>query len=108
MSITIFLNKTVDVKRLSDVSGSNKETYEIKVTGLPCRIQPITNEPELTGISGGFYQTYKLYCSENTDIEEGDRVEDGSTIYTVKGLIDREGFSNSALNHKKLILIKGK
>ena len=104
MSIRKFYNTTVSTKRLSDVDGSKKETFQTLLTGLQCHIQPISGESQLVGVVGGYYQTFRMFCASSTDIQEGDKVISGSTIYLVRGVLSRDFGKQSSNKHLEVLI----
>ena len=104
MSIRKFYNTTVNTKRLSDVSGSKKETFQTLITGLQCHIQPISGESQLVGAVGGYYQTFQMFCASDTDIQEGDKIISGSTIYLVRGTLARDFGKSSGSKHLEVLI----
>lgn len=86
-------NETVSVKRLSDVSGSNKKEFTTHIASLPAHVQPL--DPEISGdIEGGFGKNWLMFCP-TADIQEGDRVFRGAKEYRVTG-VESFDFMNSA------------
>ena len=78
-------DKTVSTKRLAAVASTNKETWQDNLVDLPCTIHPVeTSQQNLN--DGAFYKTFKLWCELGTDIVIGDRIIEGATTYTVKGV----------------------
>ena|SRR3990170_2706763 len=99
-------DKTVDTQRLSDVSGSLKEEWQNNLTDLPCAIQPLGDEDSNFG-DGAFYRSFRMWCAVDADIQTGDRVIDGSTIYSVKG-VGTHNFGVNGVQHKSVSLMLGK
>lgn len=86
MPISKLYNKRVATQRLSAVSGSRKETWQTNLAVLACAIHPL--ESNETILNGGIFRGFKLFCASGADLAIGDRVIDGSSTYTVKGLSD--------------------
>ena len=86
MSIGKYYDTTVDIERLSDVAGTDKETYAEVLSDILCKIEPQGSEYVMLA-DGLFYKLFMMYCPPK-DIRIGDRViEDVSgDVYTVKGI----------------------
>lgn len=82
-------NSTVQVKRLADISGTDKEEYSHQFY-LKCRIISV-DESSNEDIDGNAGKDYMLYCA-NCDIQEGDRIIKGSDEYRVVGVMPYEKF----------------
>lgn len=104
MGIQKFYNTTVTTQRLSDVAGSKKETFQANLVALRCHIQPISGESQLVGVAGGYYQTFRMFCASDSDIQEGDKVIDGSTIYLVRGTLSRNFGKGSGSKHLEVLI----
>ena len=104
MSIKKFYTTTVSTERLSDVGGSKRSTFQTVLSSLQCHIQPISGESQLVGVAGGFYQTFRMFCASDTDIQEGDKVTSGSTIYLVGGVLSRDFGKNSGSKHLEVLI----
>lgn len=103
MSIHLQLNESISVKRLADVPGTNKKTFEDHLTGVKAHFQPL--DPQFsTDIDGGFGKELLMFC-ETADIREGDRVfrtvNSESREYRVKGV---ERFDFHGHNHMEVIV----
>jgi len=93
-------NQTVDVQRLTTVSG-NKKDYQDNLTNVACHIQPL--DPSITqDIEGGFGKDKLMFCDVQ-DIEEGDRVIHGSDTYRVVGVEKYDNFLKRS-NHMEVVL----
>lgn len=104
MSLGNLYNKTVDTQRLGAVADTIKEVFETNLTGVSCAIHPVETEQQNLN-DGAFYNTYKMWCAVDTDIVTGDRVIDGSTIYTVRGVATYD-FGRST--HLRVTMVLGK
>lgn len=105
MGVSNYYNKTVTLERLSAVAGTKKETWQPVVGDISCAIHPLEgSQQEL--LEGGFFNTYKMFCSPSVDLRIGDRVIDGSDTYTVKGIKTFNFAGNSIMHHKNIILVK--
>lgn len=110
--LTNLFNKTVTIKRLSTVTGTNKETWQTVTIGTPavpvsiaCAIHPVDgSQSEM--LEGGFFNTFKMFCATGTDIQIGDLVVDGSDTYTVKAKKDYSFAGSSSIKHLNIILVK--
>lgn len=103
MGIADLYDREVDTKRLTAVVGTNKETFANNLTDVPCTIHPVeTSQQNLN--DGAFYQTFKMWCDLGTDIKKGDKIIDGSTTYTVKG-VSNYNFGRS--NHMRIVMVLG-
>jgi len=104
MTIAGMYTHDVSTQRLALVSGSKKEEYATNLASVPCAIHQSEGEDQQLG-QGAFYQTFKMWCAVDTDIEIGDRVIDGDTTYNVKGVTLYDYGRN---NHLMVLLVKGK
>ena len=102
--ISSFYNKTVSTQRLANVSGSKRESWGTNLASLACHIQPVEGSPA-DSFLGGFYNTFKMYCAPDADVQIGDRVIDGSTTYVVKGLKTYDFGGSSSEKHKLIALV---
>lgn len=99
MSIQHFLNKSVIIRRLSDVSGNRKQYV---ATGtFDMHIQRITDESgfQIYGVLGA---THKAWTDAGLDIKEGDRAldPDGNQYQVVA--VNRQDFGMN--QHLEIIL----
>lgn len=83
MSITGFYDKTITVKRLATTTGAKKAFSNI-ATDVDAHIQPldaefVQNTPYILG------KDFQMYCGI-IDLQEGDRVVEGSHEYKVVGV----------------------
>jgi len=108
MSIRKLFNLTASTERLSSVSGSNRSTYQANLGNFRCHIQPVSGEFSALGQAGGFFNNFRMFCPNGTDIIEGDRVIQGATTYTVQGVLSREYGRGSNNRHLEVIIVKGK
>ena len=107
MSIKKFYKTYVTVTRLSNVAGSKREKYQT-LASFACHIQPASSEDAMLGQSGGFFTSFVMYCRATEDIQTQDKISDGTNIYTVQGVQDRNFGRGSSNQHKRVLLVKGK
>lgn len=105
MAISRLFTKTVSTKRLGTVGSSHKETWSTHLASVECAIHPAGSEQNEYG-DGAFYKLLKMWCPIDTDIAIGDRVIDGSIVYTVKGVATYD-FGSSDNQHLSCLLVKG-
>lgn len=111
MGISSLYNKTVTLKRLQAVSGTHKEAWEDVVDGdeivieVACAIHPIDGTQQEI-LEGGFFNTFKMFCSTDDDIQIGDRVIDGDDTYTVKGIRKFNFAGTAESQHQNILLVK--
>lgn len=108
MGIQSFYRKTVTIQRLTNVGGGSlRQDWQDVAEDVACAIHPVSPE-DVTAMGAAFFQSHKMFCAASVDIEIGDRVVDGSVIYTVKGksLYDDMGGANN--EHARISLVKGK
>jgi hypothetical protein len=92
-------NKTVSTKRLSPVSGTNKEEYIASLGSVACLIQP--DEVSYSeDVEGQFGKNFVMFCAI-VDIKDGDIVVDGTDEYKVIG---SERFDFMGHSHMELEL----
>ena len=108
MGIANFFNKTISTQRYGSVGGSSKRRrLTTNLSSVSCAIHPASIE--LTAIEGtAFYNMFKMFCIKNLDIKIGDKIVDGSDIYTVNGVGDYDDFSGRSNEHMRLSILKGK
>ena len=104
MSIANRFDKTVSTKRLAAVAGTNKETWSTNLASLSCTIHPVETQQQNLN-DGAFYNTFKLWCAVDADVLLGDRVIDGTTTYTVRGVSVYDFGGNT---HLRVTLARGK
>lgn len=90
-----FFSKTIAVWRLSAETG-NKETYALNGT-IYGEILPVSAEDVMLS-EGNPAMTYKLFCANDSDIKETDRVIYDSKTYIVKSL---RTWSKKSINVKE-------
>lgn len=105
MSIRKLFNSVASTERLSDVAGSNRESYSANLTNFRCHIQPVTGDSQLLGEAGGFFKAFRMYCPSGTDIIEGDKVISGGSTYMVQGTLSRNFGRGSGNQHLEVILM---
>lgn len=76
MSIDDFFNQTITLKRLNTTSG-NKAAYTT-VSSIKGHRQNLS-QVEVEAIDGATSKSYKIWCSLDEDVDEGDRM-------TIKGI----------------------
>ncbi len=103
MSISDLYNKTVSTKRLTTVSGTNKQTWVTNLASVSGTIHPVESSKQMLG-DGAFYKSFKFWCELDIDILIGDRIIDGSTIYTVNG-VSRYDFGRNP--HLRVTMVQG-
>lgn len=80
MGIASNYNSTVDVERIATTTGA-KKAFTSHLSSIACHIQPLTAEYASAG-EFIFGKDYLMFCSV-VDIQEGDRVDDGTNEYRV-------------------------
>lgn len=79
----ILLDKTVSIHRLESLGG-NKSGFVTFTLEQSAAIQPFGQSEIANGV-GSFNKMYKIYMDVNTDIQEGDKLQDASgNIYIVE------------------------
>lgn len=104
MSLKKLYTNTVSTQRLSNVTGSFKETWKANLASLTCHIQPVTGEQ--AEVFTAYYKTFKLWCATGSDVRIGDRIINGADTYTVQGVRDFKVGSNG-VNHLEAIILLG-
>ena len=105
MSITSFYNKTVSTERLAQIADSYKQEWSENISSLECAIHQTSGEQSNLGGSA-FFQSFKMWCAIDTDIQIGDKVIDGSNTYIVKG-VSNYNYGSEASQHLLVILELG-
>lgn len=100
MSIARLYHKTINTERLTVVGASNKTAYQAHLSGVSCRIDQADHQGSFLG-DGALYKGFRMYCGTSTDILEADRVVDGNTKYTVRGV---KTLSFKQRSHKEVLL----
>lgn len=98
-------NKKVQIERLSEVAGTEKEQYLSHISDVECFIHP-SDESFNEDMTGSFGKDYLMFC-EVLDIKEGDKIIDGVTEYRVIGVENYPEFIDSA-QHLEVIIRKFK
>jgi hypothetical protein len=106
MSLLNQYTHTITLKRLTAIAGTKKEDWQAVAGDIVCAIHPVEGTQQEM-LEGGFYNTFKMFCDDATDIRIGDKVIDGSTEYTVKGIKTYDMASNTSIRHKNITLVKG-
>lgn len=93
---------TISTSRLAAGVGI-QQTYQAKLTSVPCFIQPFT--PEMAAKTNMVYgKSFNCYLDITNDVKEGDKVTDqNGTKYSVSGLMYRNYGGNP---HLTLTLVK--
>jgi len=108
MGISNFFKKTVSTTRLGNIGGSSKrQSWSANLTDISVAIHP-QNSEQVSVLGSAFYNSYKMFCSKTLDILEGDRIVDGSTIYTVTGVSLFDDVGGRDNEHMRVLLVKGK
>jgi len=84
MAIEDFYNETVVVNRLVASDDDDTESYEEHIARLNCHIQPL-EDSYAQDIEGNYGKEWLLMCGV-VDIQEGDRIVNGTTEYRVTGI----------------------
>ena len=105
MPINRQYNNTVDTQRLDSIAGSFKKDWQANLSDVNCIIHPQGGEHQEVG-DGKFFRLFKMWCPVDTDIVIGDRVIDGSTTYSVKG-VSVYDFGSPESQHKAVMLLLG-
>ena len=100
MSITRLYDRSVNTERLAAVGASNKTAYQAHLSGVSCRIDQVAGDSSFLG-EGAIYKHFKMYCEEAKDIQETDRIVDGSVKYTVRAV---KNLSFKQRSYKEVIL----
>jgi len=108
MTFSSFLKDTVSILRKSDTLDEfghySNDSYESISTGVKCRIAPISIE-EIQASSGMFENsTHRIQFESTVDIDEGDRVYDGTNTYQIKAVMKH--YDASSLHHIECIAKK--
>jgi hypothetical protein len=105
MSIERFFNKSAAIKRLTvDILDSDKSSYQTSST-ISCHIQQLSLE-ETVVVEGVFGKTFRMYCAEDADIQQTDRVTIDGKDFTIKGIKTFEvEQSTSPVRHKQVVIV---
>lgn len=77
-------DKSADVSRLQLIASTEQKEFVSHLTDVPCLVQPI--DASITGdVEMSFGKNY-LMMTDETDIEEGDRVIIDAEEYRVMGI----------------------
>ena len=81
----ILLDKTVSIHRLQDLGG-NKSSFVTFTLEQAAAIQPYGQSEVSNGV-GSFNKIFKIYMDVNTNIQEGDKLQDvNGNIYIVESV----------------------
>jgi hypothetical protein len=90
----ILLDSTVNIYRLSQVSG-NKSRYTTLTTSIQSTTQPL-GEEKAQFFGGSHGKMYKVFTDVGEDIKEGDQIrdKDGNVYQVVSGGLEKrnDGF----------------
>lgn len=81
---------------------SNESSAEVSQSSFVGHIQQ-TNERYQNELDIAYGLGYKIWCAFTTDIQAGDRVNDGTNDYSVKTVVEHYTGPNK---HKTVIVIK--
>ena len=94
-------DKQVFIARKAVIAGTDK-LLATTVTSAYMHSQPL-NDKELALIEGVYGKTYVFYCDGTVDVQEGDKLREGSNYYkVVSGGVSRREFGS--FDHKKIIV----
>ena len=96
MLFQVLRSKTVTVERIDTTTGAYVSVGTVEII-----IRPL--ESGVTAIDEGLMKTYKGYVDFDADVQENDRIVDGTDKYTVVGV---SKFDANNVKHKELILHK--
>jgi len=99
--ITDYYTKVVETQRLTDIVGTEKEEYADYLTEVNCLIQPLSDSYS-EDLDGSVGKDYTMFC-EVVDIQEGDKVIDGTDEYRVVGV---KRYSDKSAEHHLEITIR--
>jgi hypothetical protein len=77
-------DKVVSTERFTGVDATNKEQYAANLVSVECHIQPI-DDAYSEDADGSFGKDFLMFC-DVADIDESDRVIDGTDEYRVVGV----------------------
>lgn len=100
MPISTYYATTVSTKRLLPVGATDKETFQLNIPELFCRIEQQGEEPVMMG-DGAYYYLFKMWC-KNADVKTGDQIISDST-YIVKGVSKFKRVTES-VHHLEILL----
>jgi len=102
MGITSFFDETVVIRRLRDIAGGNRESWQATATA-DCHVQKLDLEArQASGIVTE--DAYMAWFSEDATINEGDQITDeNGDMYTVKEIAKADYGINQ---HLEVILVK--
>lgn len=84
MKLQHLANQRVIISRLQQVGGTSTKLALSTVTAAFGHLQPIAAE-KIGLVNGVFGKTYRIFCDNDVDIQEGDQLKDeNSNIYTVR------------------------
>lgn len=94
-------NKQVFIARKAAIAGTDK-LLASTVTSAFMHIQPL-NDKELALVEGIYGKTFVMYCDGTVDVQEGDKLRNGTDYYkVVSGGVSRRDFGT--FDHKKIIV----
>lgn len=105
MPIRSRYDRTVSTKRLENVAGSYKETWQDNLSGVACAIQPQSAEHTPT-LDGANYKLFKMWCPADTDILTGDKVIDGDYTFHVRS-VSVKNYGSDEVDHLVVMLSQG-
>lgn len=98
-----FFDATCDTYRITGITGTDNEQFELKLEDISCHIQPLDDVPneDLDGSAG---KDFVMFCPVK-DIIEGDKVISGGIEYLVRGI---EKYDFMGESHLELRIRKSK
>jgi len=95
MSIRHLLQNKATIKRLENVQGSKKQSFQTHLVDIKCAIQQ--EEPDAFLQQDGYvYNRYLMFCLASIDVQTGDKVFFESEDYLVRGVTEyKMGISGS-------------
>ena len=100
---THLLTEKIIISRMVSVSGY--KTASSTITGAFVNLQPLS-EKKNSLIGGVYGKSYVIYCDDDLDIKDGDKIKDSNSNYYVVSKGGSTARSQGSMDYKKLIITK--
>ena len=108
MAIENFYTTEFTIKSLADIEDTDKEEFEAGTTKYYCHLQQMDSDFAM-GFEGGVSKYYQIWCSNDVDLKQGNRIVIDSEEYEVSSVIYRVMMRNRSMSgnkHLKAIIFK--
>ena len=97
------LTEEIIISRMASVSGYKIATST--VTGAFVNLQPL-DEKKSSLVNGVYGKTYAIYCDNDLEIKDGDKIKDSNDNYYIVSKGGSTARSQGSIDYKKLIITR--